>query len=63
MLVLSRKVEESIWLGEQIKVIVLDIRGDVVRLGIDAPKSISVDREEVMIAKRSNRIKRDLGRY
>ncbi len=63
MLVLSRKVEESIWLDEQIKVIVLDIRGDVVRLGIEAPKSISVDREEVMIAKRDKRIKNDLGRH
>ncbi len=63
MLVLSRKVEQAIWLDEQIKVIILDIKGNVVRLGIDAPKSVSVDREEVMIDKRDKRIKRDLGRY
>ncbi len=63
MLVLSRKVEQAIWLDEQIKVIILDIKGNVVRLGIDAPKSVSVDREEVMISKRSKRIKHDLGRY
>lgn len=47
MLVLSRKIDEKIIIGEIIEVIVVDIRGDKVRLGITAPKEIKVYREEV----------------
>ena len=47
MLVLTRKVNQSIMIGDQIKVIVVDVRGDQVKLCIEAPKEISVHREEV----------------
>jgi len=47
MLVLSRKTNESIVIGENIVVTVVDIRGDKIRLGIEAPKHVSVHRREV----------------
>lgn len=47
MLVLARKKGESIVIADNIEVTVIEIRGDKVRLGITAPKSISVDRKEV----------------
>jgi len=50
MLVLSRQRDESIMIGDHIKVTVVDIRGDKVRLGIEAPNNIAVHREEVYVA-------------
>lgn len=47
MLVLARKIGESILIGETIKVVVLAATGSQVRLGIDAPKSVSIYRTEV----------------
>ena len=47
MLVLSRQRDETIMIGDDIEVTVVDIRGDKVRLGINAPKEISVHRKEV----------------
>jgi carbon storage regulator len=47
MLVLSRKQEESIVIGENIVVTVVEIRGDKVRLGITAPREVTVHRREV----------------
>ena len=47
MLVLSRKRNESIVINDNIKITVVDIRGDKVRLGITAPRDIPVHREEV----------------
>ena len=47
MLVLTRRPGESIMVGDEVVVTVLDVRGDVVRLGIKAPRSIQVHREEV----------------
>jgi len=47
MLVLSRKKDEKIIIGDHITVMVIEIRGDKVRLGIDAPKEVSVHRQEV----------------
>lgn len=47
MLVLSRRVGESINIGDDIVVTVLEVRGDVVRVGIDAPRHVRVHREEV----------------
>lgn len=47
MLVLSRKKDEKIIIGDQITVMVIEIRGDKVRLGIDAPRDVTVHREEV----------------
>lgn len=47
MLVLSRKQEESIVIGEVMTVKVISINGDRVRLGIDCPQEVSVHRKEV----------------
>jgi carbon storage regulator len=47
VLVLSRRIGESVIIGDDIVVTVLEVRGDVVRVGIDAPRSVRVHREEV----------------
>jgi len=47
MLVLTRKVNQSIVIGDDIEVVVLEVRGEQVRLGVRAPKSIAVHRKEV----------------
>ena len=47
MLVLSRKKNEVIRIGDNIKLMVIEIRGDKVRLGIEAPRDVAVHREEV----------------
>lgn len=47
MLVLSRKKDEKIIIGDNITLMVIEIRGDKVRLGIEAPKDVTVHREEV----------------
>ena len=56
MLVLSRQKDETIIIGDDIEITVVDIRGDKVRLGVSAPKEISVHRKEVYDAiRRENR--------
>jgi carbon storage regulator len=50
MLILSRKINEKVVIGEDISVSIIEIRGDQVRLGIDAPKKIKVFRQEVFDA-------------
>ncbi|MFA6039515.1 MAG: carbon storage regulator CsrA [Candidatus Peribacteraceae bacterium] len=56
MLVLSRHRDESIMIGDEIVVTIVDIRGDKVRLGIDAPQDTPVHRKEVYDAiQRENR--------
>src|SRR3989449_11779060 len=56
MLVLSRQRDETVMIGDDVEVTVVDIRGDKVRLGIVAPKEISVHRKEVYDAiRRENR--------
>ena len=57
MLVLSRQRDESIMIGDNIVVTIVDIRGDKVRLGINAPSEIPVHRQEVYDA-----IKREANR-
>jgi carbon storage regulator len=47
VLVLTRRANQSIMIGSDVVVTVLEVRGDQVRIGIDAPRSISVHREEV----------------
>lgn len=47
MLILSRKTNESIMIGDQIEISVVDIKGDQVKLGIQAPRSVKVYRQEV----------------
>jgi carbon storage regulator len=56
MLVLSRQRDQTIMIGDDIEITVVDIRGDKVRLGINAPQHIAVHRKEVYEAiKRENR--------
>ncbi len=50
MLVLSRQRDESIMIGDNVQVTIVDIRGDKVRLGIEAPPEIAVHRKEVFDA-------------
>lgn len=47
MLALSRKENESIMIGSEIEITVLEIKGDQVKIGIKAPKSVSIYREEI----------------
>ena len=47
MLILTRRVNEAIRVGEDITVVVMGVKGNQVRIGIEAPKELSVDREEV----------------
>jgi len=47
MLVLSRQKDESIMIGDDVEITIVDVRGDKVRLGIAAPKDIPVHRREV----------------
>ena len=55
MLVLTRHANQSIMIGEEVVVTVLEIRGDQVRLGIRAPRSVDVHREEVFVALQRSR--------
>jgi carbon storage regulator len=47
MLILTRKVGESLRIGDDVSVVVLGVKGNQVRIGVDAPKSVSVHREEI----------------
>lgn len=47
MLVLSRKKDEVIVIGDDIEITVVDVRGDQVKLGVTAPRSVSIHRKEV----------------
>jgi carbon storage regulator len=59
MLVLTRKMHESLIIGDDIRIVVLDIRGDKIRLGIECPRQIRVDREEVRARIDAGEIRRD----
>ncbi len=47
MLVLSRRKDETIMIGDDIEISIVDIKGDTVRVGITAPRAISVHRKEI----------------
>ncbi|MCL2801434.1 MAG: carbon storage regulator CsrA [Treponema sp.] len=53
MLILSRKIDEKVVIGDDITISIIEIRGDQVRLGIDAPKKVKVYRQEVYDAIKS----------
>ncbi len=48
MLILSRKIGQRIVIGEEVEIVVVDVRGEQVRLGITAPRSIPVHRKELL---------------
>ena len=54
MLVLTRRANQSIMIGDDVVVTVLDVRGDQVRIGIKAPRSVDVHREEVFVVLQRN---------
>ena len=58
MLVLSRKRDERIVIGDNIVITVVDVRGDKVRLGIEAPSEVPVHRQEVLEALKRNEAQR-----
>ncbi|MGB0238749.1 MAG: carbon storage regulator CsrA [Cycloclasticus sp.] len=47
MLILTRKVGDSLVIGDDVSIVVLGVKGNQVRIGVDAPKSVSVHREEI----------------
>lgn len=49
MLALSRKINESVMLGNDIEVTILEIKGDQVKIGINAPKSVPIYRKEIYL--------------
>ena len=59
MLVLSRKKNESIVINNDITIVVVEIRGDKVRLGVEAPKEVPVHRREVYDAIKRNEARQD----
>ena len=59
MLVLSRQRDESIRIGENVVVTVVDIRGDKVRLGFEAPREIQIHRQEVYDKIKGNKVPHD----
>jgi carbon storage regulator len=60
MLVLSRDPDESIMIGDDIRITIVSVRGDKVRLGIDAPKEVPVHRQEVYDAIKRERTSRSV---
>lgn len=62
MLVLSRHRDESIMIGDNIVITIVDIRGDKVRLGIQAPTDVPVHREEVYEAIKRENATRDMAK-
>ncbi|MCL6624564.1 MAG: carbon storage regulator CsrA [Fimbriimonadales bacterium] len=63
MLVLTRKVNQSIMIGDEIEIVVLEVRGEQVRLGIRAPKHVEVHRKEVYEQIKSQNIEASQTRY
>lgn len=57
MLVLARKVGQSIVINDNVEILVIEVRGDQVRLGIEAPRSIPVHRKELLEQIRAENIK------
>lgn len=50
MLILSRKIDEKIKIGEEITITIIDVHGDQVKIGVEAPKNVKVFRQEVFEA-------------
>lgn len=66
MLVITRRVGEVIFINDDIKLVVLGVKRDQMRIGIEAPKEISIDREELYLRKQQDKERRrvnDSGNY
>lgn len=51
MLILTRRIGESIRIGDDVTVVVLEVKGSQVRLGVEAPKGVAIDRQEIRLRK------------
>ncbi|MCX7746387.1 MAG: carbon storage regulator CsrA [Clostridia bacterium] len=65
MLVLTRKKEQSIMIGDNIEITIVDIQGDQVRIGINAPKNVAIYRKEIYLEiieenKKASEVKKDV---
>ena len=61
MLILTRKLGENIRIGDNSRIVVLDIKGGQVKLGIDAPSSVAVHREEIYERIQQEKVQRQAG--
>ena len=61
MLILTRRSGETVHIGDDVIVTVLAVKGNQVRIGINAPRNVAVDREEIFERKRSENAARHLG--
>lgn len=55
MLILTRRVEETLLIGDDIRIVILGIKGQQIRIGIEAPKEMAVDREEIRERKNADK--------
>lgn len=55
MLIISRKIGESLLIDNEIEIFILDIKNDKIRIGIEAPKSVKILRKELFETEKSNR--------
>ncbi len=59
MLVVSRKKNERVVINENIVITIVEVRGDKVRIGIEAPAHIAVDREEIWVLKQAEKAQKE----
>ena len=59
MLILTRRIGESLIIGDDISVTVLGVKGNQVRLGVEAPQDVTIDREEIYLRKQAQKTKND----
>ncbi|WP_444945201.1 carbon storage regulator CsrA [Microbulbifer sp. VTAC004] len=62
MLILTRRIGENIRIGTKVSITVFEVKGDQVKVGVDAPKSISVHREEIYLRIKKKRIETNRNR-
>lgn len=58
MLIITRRIGERLMIGDDMDVTILGVRGNQVRIGVNAPKHVVVDREEVFIRKQKEKMKK-----